>query len=147
MNWDDAEAAIRTHIETKWALGSYTSIPLAWENEDNPYSQSYMAVQIEGMDADKWLFGGTGKRAAVESGMVFLHCFVPRGWGKAAATAPVRALTQILELQTISGSIDMEGGMPPSPVDQGDLMTPNDQPGGQYYRCSGAVPFIVRSIR
>lgn len=147
MNWDDAEAAIRSHIEAHWASSSFTSIPLAWENEDAAFSQSYMAVQIEGIDAEKWLYGSSGKRTAIESGMVFLHCFVPTGWGKAAASAPVRALTQILELQTISQYIDMEGGMPPSPTDQGDLMTPNNQPGGQYYRCSGAVPFIVRSTR
>lgn len=147
MNWDDAEAAIRSHIEAQWALGSYTSIPLAWENEDAALSPSYMAVLIEGIDADKTIYGGVGKRASVEMGMVFIHCFVPTGWGKAAASAPVRALTQMLELQTIASYIDMEGGLPPTPTDAGDLITPNAQPGGQYYRCSGAVPFIIRGTR
>jgi hypothetical protein len=147
MNWDAAESAIRSHIESKWAMGSYTSIPLVWENEDAADSPSYMAVLIEGIDADKWVYGGSGKKASVESGMVFIHCFIPRGWGKAAATAPVRALTQMIELQTIAAGIKMEGGLPPSPADLGDAMTQSGQPGGQYYRCSGAVPFIVLGTR
>ena len=143
MDWDDAEAAIRAHIETQWALGSYTAIPLVFENEDAPQSGSYMAVNIEGTFADKSIYGSSGKRASVEGGIVFFHAFVPPGTGKGQATGPVVALTQILELQTIGTGINLEGGNPPSPIDHGDSLEPNQQPGGMYYRCSGSVPFIV----
>jgi hypothetical protein len=144
MNWDAAEAAIRTHIETAWASGSYASIPLVWENEQAADSPSYMVVTIDGVDADKTGYGSTGKRYSVEFGLVIFHCFVPSGWGKAAASAPVRALTQMIELQSISSVIDMDGGWPPSPTDFGDLLTPDGQPGGNYYRVSGRVPFAIR---
>lgn len=147
MNWDAAETAIRSHIETQWAAGSYSSIPLVFENERADYSGKYIAVMVEANFADKGIYGSAGKRLSIEGGLVFFHCFVESGSGKAAAVAPVRALTQMLELQTISGVIDMEGGNPPSPADHGDPLTPNDQPKGMYYRCSGSVPFIVRGTR
>lgn len=147
MNWDAAEAAIRSHIEAAWAAGDYASIPLVFENEGAADSPSYMAVTIEGVYAEKTVYGSPGKRVSIEGGLVFFHCFIPAGWGKAAATAPVVALTQMLELQSIGSDIDMDGGNPPSPADQGDLLTPNDQPGGQYYRVTGSVPFIVRGTR
>lgn len=147
MNWDDAEAALRSHIEAAWAAGSYASIPLVFENEPVDYGANYMAVTIEGTFAEKTIYGSAGKRSSIEGGIVFFHCFVPTGSGKAAATAPVRALTQMLELQSISSVIDMDGGNPPSPADHGDPLTPADQPGGNYYRCSGSVPFIVIGAR
>lgn len=145
MNWDAAEAAIKSHIETNWAAGAHAAIPLVFENENASYGTSYMLVNIEGIFAEKGIYGSVGKRSSVEGGIVFFHCYVAAGSGKAAATAPVRALTQMLELQVISSVIDMDGGNPPSPADQGDPMVPADQPGGNYFRCSGSVPFIVRS--
>lgn len=147
MNWDAAEAAIKLHIEAAWAMGSYASIPLVFENEQAADSQSYMAIVIDGSYADKGRYGSVGKRYSIEGGIVFFHCFVPSGWGKAAASAPVRALTQMIELQSISSVIDMDGGTPPSPTDYGDLLTPAAQPGGNYYRCSGSVPFVIRGTR
>lgn len=147
MNWDEAEAAIRSHIETAWASGDYADIPLVFENENADPATNYMVVHVDGVFAEKGLYGGAGMRMSVEGGIVFFHCFVRRGDGKAAATAPVRALTQMLELQVISSVIDMEGGNPPSPADLGGPLTPPGQPAGNYYRCSGSVPFIVRGSR
>lgn len=147
MNWDAAEASIRAFIETAWAAGSYPSIPLVFENEGAATSDTYMAVNIEGIYADKSIYGSAGKRSSVEGGIVFFHCFVPTGWGKAAATGPVRALTQILELSTIDTGINFEGGNPPSPVGDDPMLPSPDQPGGNYYRCSGSVPFIVIGTR
>lgn len=146
MNWDAAEAAIEVHIRTAWAAGSYASIPLVFENGQAADSPSYMVVTIDGVDADKGIYGSVGKRYSLEFGLVLFHCFVPSGWGKAAASAPVRALTQMIELQTISAAIDMDGGLPPSPTDYGDLLTPAAQPGGNYYRVSGRVPFLIRGV-
>lgn len=147
MDWDDAEAAIRSHIETAWSAGGWAYIPLVFENENVPYDERYMLVHVDGVFAEKGLYGSVGKRFSVEGGIVFFHCFVPFGSGKAAASAPVRGLTRMLELQVIASAIDMDGGNPPSPADHGDPMTPQDQPGGAYYRCSGSVPFIVRGSR
>lgn len=144
MNWDAAEAAIRTHIETTWAAGSFAAIPLVWENEQAANSPSYMVVTIEGVDSDKGIYGSVGRRYSIEFGLVIFHCFVPSGWGKAAASAPVRALTQMIQLQCISSAIDMGLGWPPSPTDYGDLLTTDGQPGGNYYRVSGRVRFAIR---
>lgn len=147
MDWDDAEAAIRAHIEAGWADGSYAAIPLVFENETAPDSGVYMAVNIEGVYADKTIYGSAGKRSSIEGGIVFFHAFVPIGSGKGQAMGAVVALTQMLELQTIGTGINLEGGNPPSPIDHGDSLEPNPQPGGMYYRCSGSVPFIVIGTR
>jgi len=144
MNWDASEAAIRSRIESQWASGAFSSIPLVFENEQAPNSPSYMVVIFEGYDAEKGIYGSVGKRYSVDFGLVLFHCFIPSGWGKAAASAPVRALTQMIELQTISAAIDMDKGLPPSPTDYGDLLTPAGQPDGNYYRISGRVSFIIR---
>lgn len=142
MTWSEAEAAIRTQIETQWALSSYSNLPLAWENENSAYSDRYMAVLIEGIFADKTIYGSAGKRMSIEGGIVFFHAFVPTGEGKTEARGAVEAMTGILELQTISDTIKLEGGNPPSPV-EADVSIVRAQPGGNYYRCSGSVPFIL----
>lgn len=142
MDWHDAEAAIRSHVEEQWALSDFAHIPLVWENEQHAYQVDYMAVIVEGTFADKTIYGSTGKRVSVEGGIVYFHCFVSPGLRKSAATGPVVAMTQILELQVIASAIRLEGGNPPSPVADGPEV-PGDQPGGAYYRCSGSVPFIV----
>lgn len=151
MNWVEAESALRLHIETQWALGSYSSMPLVWENENEPVSESYLAVNIEGTYSDKGIYGSVGKRVSVEAGMVFFHCFVPVGGGKQLAISPVVAMMDILELQTVAQFIDIDGANPPTPVHHGidelDREIPIQQPRGNYYRCSGSVGFIVRSVK
>lgn len=147
MLWSAAEAAIRAHVETQWAQSAYAdTMPLVWENESEPASARYMALTIDGVYADKGIYGSSGKRLSVEGGIVFFHAFVPTGTGKAAASGPIDAMTAILELQTISGAIDLEGGNPPSPVSD-DPLRQTAQPGGNYYRCSGSVAFIIRGAR
>lgn len=146
MDWHDAEAAIRAHVEAQWALSDHAAMPLVWENEQAAYATNYLAVLIEGTYADKTIYGSAGKRVSVEGGIVYFHAFVPIGTTKAAATAPVVAMTTILELQTIASAIRLEGGNPPSPVAEGPEV-PNEQPAGTYYRCSGSVPFIVIGAR
>jgi hypothetical protein len=149
MNWTQAETALRTHIEVNWALSSYANIPLVWENEHEPESGVYMAVNIEGVYAEKGVYGSGGKRSSIEAGIIFFHNFVEVETGKAQATAPIDTLVEILELKTVSTYIDLEGANPPSPVAYGtdDREVGNPQPGGQYYRCSCSVPFIIRSAR
>lgn len=147
MLWTDAEAAIRAAIETGWAAGAYAAMPLVFENETPPAAASYMAVSVEGVYADKTIYGSAGKRLAIEAGIVFFHAFVPVGGGKAAATGPVAAMTALLELQSIAGAIQLEGDNPPSPAAPGDSAVPGEQPGGNWYRCSGSVPFIVIGAR
>lgn len=142
MDWHDAEDAIRAHVEEQWALSDFAHIPLVWESEFPGYQSNYMAVVIEGTYADKTIYGSSGKRVGVEGGIVYFHCFVDPGLRKSAATGPIVAMTQILELQTIASAIRLEGGNPPSPVAEGPAV-PDQQPGGAYYRCSGSVPFIV----
>ena len=155
MNWTQAETAIRNHIETQWALGAYATLPIVWENEDNVNTtdvpESFVQINIEGTYADKTIYGSTGKRSSIEAGIIFYHCFVPIGSGKALASGPVVTLGDILQLQTISQVIDLEGSNPPSPVysqrDELDREIINqNQPSGNYYRCSGSVPFIIRSV-
>ncbi len=153
MNWTDAETAIRSHVETQWALGAYASMPLVWENEDENVEdmpEPFMVINIEGTYSDKTIFGSAGKRSSIEAGIVFYHAFTQIGAGKALATGPVVSMGDILQLQVISQYIDMDGSNPPSPVysrrDELDREIINqNQPMGNYYRCSGSVPFIIRS--
>lgn len=143
MNWDSAEAAIRSHIETQWALSLYTSTKLVFENEIVDSNDSYMVVNIEGVYSDKGVYGGVGTHLYIEGGIIYFHCFAPSGGGKQAALGPVVALKSILELQTVADMIKLEGGNPPSPAEQSDNLLPNPQPGGNYYRVSCSVPFIL----
>lgn len=150
MDWDDAEALIRAHIEAGWAAGAYAAIPLLFENETAVAGADYstfLAVSIEGVYAEKTGYGSTGKRVSVEGGIVFFHCFVPKGRGKALATGPIVLMTQLLELQTVGTGINLEGGAPPSPAAPGDDLVPSGQPRGNYYRCSGSVPFMIIGSR
>jgi hypothetical protein len=142
MNWNDAEDAIRAHVEAAWPLTNFAHIPLVWENEFPGYQNNYMVMIVEGTYADKTIYGSAGKRVSVEGGLVYFHCFVEPGLRKSAALGPVVAMTTILELQTIASAIRLEGGNPPSPVAEGPEV-PDQQSGGVYYRCSGSVPFIV----
>ncbi len=153
MNWTDAETAIRSYVETQWALGSFANLPLIWENEDENVKdspESFMMLNIEGTFSDKGYYGSSGKHSSIEAGIIFYHAFVPIGSGKKSATGPVVSMGDILQLKTISQFIDLEGSNPPSPVyakrDELDREIQNQQqPMGNYFRCSGSVPFIIRS--
>src|SRR5260370_42265506 len=103
MLWDEAEATIRSDIETQWALGTYAAIPLVFENETAapPEAPSFMLVNIEGVYAEKSIYGGAGQRVSLEAGLVFFHCFSPAGGGKQAALSPARGVASPLELRTI----------------------------------------------
>lgn len=150
MRWPDAEAFLVTYITTQWALTAYaTTMPLVFENAGQAeHSNDYMSISIEGVLSEKSIFGGVGKRSSVEVGMVFYHAFQETGTGKTAVLGAVDAMTQILELKSLSnGQIKLEGANPPSPVasfSSYDRELPaRGQPGGDYYRCSGSTPFIV----
>jgi hypothetical protein len=108
-----------------------------------------MGIYIEGTYAEKGLYGSVTKHSSIEAGIVFFHSFTPSGEGKAEAVSSVVTMSEILELKTISNVIDFEGANPPSPAIYGidDKLLTNSQPGGNYYRCSGSVPFIVRGNR
>lgn len=150
MLWNDAETAIRSQIETQWALSAYASMSLSWDNEVEPYAERYMAIMIEGIYAEKTIYGSVGKRSSVEAGIVFFHAFTPTGSGKSEAAGAVQTMTGILELRVLSNDVRLEGGNPPSPVEHGseiDRALPGTQPHGNYYRCSGSVPFIVIDTR
>lgn len=150
MIWAEAEAAIRAEIETQWPQTAYAAMPLVWENEvaESAVGQ-YMAVDIEGVSSEKSIFGAPGKRFSVQDGVVFFHAFVPIGTGKAAALGAVQAMTSILELRAlgVGAEIRIEGGATPSPVearrDRDWELVNRGQPGGNYYRCSGSVAFIL----
>jgi hypothetical protein len=143
MLWDEAESEIRSHIETYWTLSPHAAIKLVFENEIADGSDSYMIVNIEGTFPEKYPYGGPGSRCNIEHGIVFYHCFAPAGAGKQAALGPVQALQSILELQTVADMIKLEGANPPSAAEQSDNLLPDRQPGGNYYRVSGSVPFFL----
>jgi hypothetical protein len=148
MTWTDAVAALRDFITAQWAgSGLADDMPLAWENESGDYASTFLAVSIEGVSVEKTVYGSVGMRSSVQIGIVFLNAFVPTGSGTAAAFTAIELLTTLLELQTLGGAIKLEGGAPPSPVAYGqtDRDISGPQPGGQFYRCSGSVPFILIS--
>ncbi len=143
MLWDDAELTIRDHIETEWALSAFFDIVLVFENETVGPEDTYIFIDIQGTFPEKWVYGSPGKQLYVEGGIIYFHCFAPSGRGKQAALKPVVALKGILELQTLADVIKLEGANPPSPAEQSDNLLPNNQPGGNYYRVSASVPFIL----
>lgn len=152
MRWPDAETFLKNYITTQWALTAYAAtMPLVFENDAQAiYSHTYMFVAIEGVLAEKTIFGGPGMRSSVEVGIVFYHAFQADGTGQVTVVGAVDAMTQILELKSLSNSkIRLEGANPPSPAERTeyDRELPRAQPGGSYYRCSGSTPFIVLDTR
>lgn len=151
MDWLGAEDAIRARIESQWPLTAFAAMPLTWDNENIDWGDRYMAVNIEGNFADKTIIGGVGKRSSVEYGMVYFHAFVPSGSGKRAALGAVIAMAEILELQTIDQFVTFEGASPPSPIEPAAARDPalpaTGQPGGNFWRCSGSVPFCLVGTR
>jgi len=149
MNWSAAETALRSHIETEWAASAYGAVPLVWENTLDDPGPTMMAVAIDGIYAEKSIYGGPGRRMSIEAGIVFFHAFAPLGSGTAACTDMVETMTGLLELRSIAPGLNMDGGNPPSPVEfrLSDRGVPAQQPNGNYYRCSGSVPFIVLDVR
>ena len=147
MLWNEAKAAIKAHISTQWAAGEFSAVQLVFESDIPALPDSYVHITIEGVWADKTIYGSVGKRSSMEGGIVYFHCFAPMVGGDALATEMVDAMTAILELQTISGSINLEGGDPPTPIGHGDDLASSAQPGGNYYRSSGSVPFISIGTR
>lgn len=145
MYFDEAEAVIRSHIETQWALSAYAAMPLVFEAEAPAASSNYVAIIIDGIAGYGSKYGSTGQRFTIEDGIVFVHAFVPQGAGKAAASGPVRAMLSILELQTVGTGIKMDKANPPSPVGYGNDLVDTAQPAGSFYRVSGSVPFVVIS--
>lgn len=152
MLWDAVEAALASHIDAQWALGAYATTPIYYENDgDRQPDQGaavprFVSVTIDGVFAEKSIYGGTGSRLSIEGGIVYYHAFVPRTAGKATALALCVTMAGILELQTVSSVIKLEGANPPSPVAD-DRLIPTRQPRGNWYRCSGSVPFIVIGTR
>lgn len=151
LTWLDAETVIRQQIEAEWATSDFASMPLAWENSNAEYAARYMVVNIEGHLADKTRIGSAGKRSSVEYGLVYFHAFTPTGTGKREAISAVLTMSGILELRTIAGTVTLEGANPPSPVESRsarDLELPGaGQSGGNYFRCSGSVPFCLIGTR
>jgi hypothetical protein len=141
--WDEAEAALQAHIETQWAMSAFASIQLVFENEVGELPESYIFIDIQGTFPEKYPYGAVGSRCNIEHGIIFYHCFVPAGTGKQAAVRPARALQTVLELQTVADVIKIEGANPLSPAEQSDNLLPDRQPGGNYYRVSGSVPFFL----
>jgi hypothetical protein len=149
MDWTSAETALKVHIETEWAAGPYASVPLIWENTLDDPADTMMALAIEGIYGEKTIFGSPGRRTSIDAGIVFFHAFVPLGSGKFNCVSMVEAMTAMLELRSVAPGINMDGGNPPTPVEfrMTDRGVPTQQPNGNYFRCSGSVPFIVIGVR
>lgn len=150
MTWDQALESLRSHVETQWAASAYASTPILWENETydtDGAGGEFVFVSIEGVFADKSIYGSTGKRSSQEGGIIFFSAFVPQGVGTARAMALVGAMTGFLELQYVGTGIYLEGANPASPADSSEVNIPGQQPGGMYYRVYASVPFIVVSAR
>lgn len=147
MLWTAAETAIRAHIEAAWAQTAYSAIPLVFDNEAAAAATSFVAIAVEGTWAEKSVYGSSGKRVSIEAGHVYIDAFVEAGTGKSVATGMVDAMVEILELQQLAGGICLEGANPSSSVASGADQVPAGQPQGDYYRCSGSVPFLVIGSR
>lgn len=150
MDWATAESMLKAYVEGQWAASVYASVPLIWENTLDDPADTMVYATIEGTYTEATIYGGSGKRCVIRAGLVFFHAFTPLGTDKQTAVNMVTALTDALELQSIAEGLNTDGGNPPSPIESRgfyDRGIPVQQPGGDYYRCSGSVPFIVIDTR
>jgi hypothetical protein len=149
MDWLSAELALREHVETEWAAGPYAAVPLIWANTLDDPSDTMVALAIEGIYGEKTLYGSPGKRTSIEAGIIFFHAFVPIGTNTTDCIGMIETMTALLELRSVAPGVNLDGGNPPSPVEfrMSDRGVPSSQPNGNYYRCSGSVPFIVIDVR
>jgi hypothetical protein len=150
MNWLSAHVALRAHIETEWAASPYATVPLVWENTLDDPTEQFIALTIEGTYAEKSIFGSPGLRSSIEAGVVFFHAFTPLGSGNTTCLDMVETMTTLLELRSIAPGLNTDGGNPPTPIEPRSMLDRSvtlQQPNGNYYRCSGSVPFIVLDVR
>jgi hypothetical protein len=150
MDWATAEATLKSFVDAQWAASTYASVPLIWENGLDDPAATFISATIEGTYTETTIFGGPGKRCVIQAGLVFFHAFTPLGSGKTLAVAMVTTLTHAIEIQAIAAGLNTDGGNPPSPIETRgfyDRGMPVQQPGGDYYRCSGSVPFVVIDTR
>lgn len=147
MYWHEAEATIQDYIRTQWALTNFAHVPLQFENDPDSKADLFVYITVEGTFAEKSVYGSTGKRFSDELGHVFLHVFGPAGSGKLGLVEMVVTLSNFLELRSLDTGLMMEGANPPSPIMNADQTQNGTQPGGNYYRCSGSVPFRLIGSR
>lgn len=150
MDWASAEATLVSYVEAQWAASAYASIPLIWENTLDDPAATFVSATIEGTYTEATVYGSSGKRCVIRAGVVFFHAFTPVGSGRTTAVAMVDTLVRAIELQSIADGLNTDGGNPPSPVEVRSLYDrslPLPQPQGDYFRCSGSVPFIVIDTR
>jgi hypothetical protein len=150
MDWVTAETTLRAYIAAQWASSVYAGVPLVWENTLDDPAATFVSATIEGTYTEATIFGGSGKRNVIRAGIIFFHAFTPLGSGKDAAVGMVTTLTNAIELQSVAEGLNTDAGNPPSPVEVRSLYDrgiPLQQPGGDFYRCSGSVPFIAIDTR
>lgn len=150
MDWVTAETTIKAFVEGQWAASVYASVPLVWENALDDPSATFISATIEGTYTEVSIYGSTGKRCVTRGGIIYFHAFTPLGSGKDAAIGMITTLTNAIEIQSLADGLNTDGGNPPSPVEVRSLYDrgiPIQQPGGDYYRCSGSVPFLVIDTR
>jgi hypothetical protein len=124
-------SAIRGHLEARW-----TATPLAWENEafTPPELAPWVAVEVTGTLYSQASIGADDQASNRwdETGLVFLHVFVPTGTGTAVARQHCRALAD-----TFRGLVLDEGAL-----EFGDASIGMGAPGddeGTTYRISVSV--------
>lgn len=148
MDWPTAEATLKAFVEGQWAASAYAGVPIIWENVLDEPAATFVFATVEGTYTETTVYGT--RRCVISAGVVFFHAFTPLGSGKTQAVSMVYTLTSAIELQAIAAGLNTDGGNPPTPVESRrdlDRGMPYLQPGGDYFRCSGSVPFIVIDTR
>lgn len=148
MDWPTAEATLKAFVEAHWAASIYASVPLVWENSLDQPSETMIYATIEGTYTEASIYGD--RRCVISAGLIYFHAFTPLGSGKTQALAMVYTLTTAIELQAVAEGLNTDAGNPPAPIEQrrdADRGMQIQQPGGDYFRCSGSVPFLVIDTR
>ena len=147
MNWAEAEEYITDYIRTQWISCPYGSaVQLIFEGEPTVPVVPFIVVNITGVSSDKSIWGSAGKRFSLEHGIVFYHAFVESNSGKRFPLDLICKMGDILQMQVLNSSINMQGSFPPYPVTNSgpqDHRVENMKIDGMLLKCSGSVPFTL----
>lgn len=143
MSFALAESAIRQQLISGWVDANGAPLtPIAWENialdpahpTIGPVGGPWLLCEVAFGGATQVALGLPGAIVWRATGMILLHCFVPGGSGKAAATAFADTAAAIFRGQSFAGLVCRAAHPEPA------------EASGSWFRVTVSVPFQFDDI-
>ena len=140
-----AVAAIRSRFVTYWVTGSDPKTPIAFQNEDfGDQTTPWVYLEIIATDSQLRGAGTPGSLTWLYRGNIFIHVFVPVGYGAADAHAFAVAAGEIFRAKEFYNSTPgcaVRTGIGPDGEGPRTDGGGSDADNGNWWRVTCTVPF------